>query len=147
MGSAAVHVIAKAGHAASVVLSGFASSASSARQNRRLSSRAGWAFRANWSATISLRQLERDGLVETVGERRKRNCTGRLVRAVARSYVISPSALGPLAAHPDTVSDRASSTYLIAVAARLIADVSKQHAGAARAGKRLATMTLTPNAA
>jgi hypothetical protein len=85
--------------------------------------------------------------VETVGERRKRNGTERLVRADARSYVINPSALGPLAAHPDTESDRASSAYLIAVAARLIADVSKQRAGAARAGKRLATMTLTPNAA
>jgi hypothetical protein len=53
MDSAAVHVIAKAGHAASVILSGSASSASSARQNRRLSSRDGWAFRANWSAAIS----------------------------------------------------------------------------------------------
>jgi DNA-binding transcriptional ArsR family regulator len=93
-------------------------------------------------ANYHLRQLERDGLVETAGERRKRNCTERLVRAVARSYVISPAALGPLAAHPDHVSDRASSAYLVAVAARLISDLSDQRAGAQRAGKRLATMTV-----
>lgn len=89
-----------------------------------------------------LRQLERDGLVEVVGERRKRNCTERLVRAVARSYVISPSAFGPLAAHPDHVEDRASSAYLVAAAARLISEVADQRSAAQRAGKRLATLTV-----
>jgi len=142
MGSAAVHVIAEAGHAASVlhplrlrILGELGEAESAAELARRLGV-------PRQLVNYHLRQLERDGLVETVGERRKRNCTERLVRAVARSYVISPSALGSLAAHPDVVSDRASSTYLIAVAARLISDVSEQRAGAARAGKRLATMTL-----
>ena len=78
----------------------------------------------------------------TVGERRKRNCTERLVKAVARSYLISPSAFGPLAAHPDHVGDRASSAYLVAVAARLISEIAEQRDGAERAGKRLATMTI-----
>jgi DNA-binding transcriptional ArsR family regulator len=89
-----------------------------------------------------LRQLERDGLVETVGERKKRNCTERLVKAVARSYLISPAAFGSLAAHPDHVTDRASSAYLVAVAARLISEVAEQRSAAERAGKRLATMTV-----
>jgi len=89
-----------------------------------------------------LRQLERDGLVETVGERKKRNCTERLVKAVARSYLISPAAFGSLAAHPDHVADRASSSYLVAVAARLISEVAEQRSAAERAGKRLATMTV-----
>ena len=89
-----------------------------------------------------LRQLERDGLVETVGERKKRNCTERLVKAVARSYLISPAAFGSLAAHPDHVDDRASSAYLVAVAARLISEVAEQRTAAERAGKRLATMTV-----
>ena len=89
-----------------------------------------------------LRQLEHDGLVETVGERRKRNCTERLVKAVARSYLINPAAFGPLAAHPDHVADHASSAYLVAVAARLISDVADQRSAAERAGKRLATMTM-----
>ena len=89
-----------------------------------------------------VRQLETDGLVETVGERKKRNCTERLVKAVAKSYVISPSAFGPLAAHPDHVGDRASSAYLVAVAARLISEIADHRDGAERAGKRLATMTI-----
>jgi DNA-binding transcriptional ArsR family regulator len=89
-----------------------------------------------------LRQLETDCLVVTVGERKKRNCTERLVRAVARSYLISPAAFGPLAAHPDHVGDRASSAYLVAVAAHLISDLAEQRSAAERAGKRLATMTL-----
>ena len=89
-----------------------------------------------------LRQLERDGLIETVGERRKRNCTERLVKAVARSYLINPAAFGPLAAHTDHVSDHASSAYLVAAAARLISELAEQRVAAERAGKRLATMTL-----
>jgi len=89
-----------------------------------------------------LRQLEHDGLVETVGERRKRNCTERLVKAVARSYLINPAAFGPLAAHTDHVADHASSAYLVAVGARLISELADQRSAAERAGKRLATMTL-----
>src|SRR5215207_2097756 len=89
-----------------------------------------------------LRQLERDGLVEVVGERRKRNCTERLVRAVARSYMISPSAFGALAVHTDHVEDRTSSAYLVAAAARLISELSEQRSAARDAGKRLATLTI-----
>ena len=37
-----------------------------------------------------LRALERHGLVELAGERRKGNVTERLMRATAASYVISP---------------------------------------------------------
>src|ERR671925_2120899 len=40
-----------------------------------------------------LRSLEQHGLVELVAERRKGNCTERLLRATAASYVISPAAL------------------------------------------------------
>ena len=40
-----------------------------------------------------LRLLEDDGLVELVEERKKRNCTERVMRAVARSYLISPAAV------------------------------------------------------
>src|SRR5262245_6527485 len=45
-----------------------------------------------------LRQLEQEGLVELVEERRKGNCVERVVRATARAYVISPEALGPIGA-------------------------------------------------
>lgn len=89
-----------------------------------------------------LRLLEGEGLVELVEERKKRNCTERMVRAVARSYLISPATLGPLAADPERVADRTSSAYLVATAARAITEVSGQRARADQAGKKLPTLTL-----
>jgi DNA-binding transcriptional ArsR family regulator len=89
-----------------------------------------------------VRQLERAGLVEPAGERRRRNCTERLVRAVARSYLIDPAALGPLAADPDAMADRTSSAHLVAQAARLIQEVAVLRDGADREERRLPTLTL-----
>src|ERR1700733_11213470 len=37
-----------------------------------------------------LRELEREGFLELVEERRKGNCTERVVRAVAREFLIAP---------------------------------------------------------
>lgn len=70
-----------------------------------------------------LRQMEAAGLVELVGERRVRGCTERLVQAVARSFVLSSSLLGDLAADPQHVDDSASNSRLVAAAARAIDDV------------------------
>ena len=54
---------------------------------------AGAAGLSRQQANYHLRALERHGLVELVEERRKGNCTERILRATAASYVISPSAL------------------------------------------------------
>jgi len=142
MGAVAVHVIGDSERAASVlhplrlrILGELADAASASELAPRLGI-------PRQLVNYHLRQLESDGLVETVGERRKRNCTERLVRAVARSYMISPSAFGSLAAHPDHVEDRASSAYLVAAAARLISELADQRIAAERAGKRLATVTI-----
>jgi DNA-binding transcriptional ArsR family regulator len=89
-----------------------------------------------------LRQLEEEGLVELVEERKKRNLTERIVRAVARSYVISPVTIGPLASDPAQVKDRASSAYLIAVASRLISELGTIRPAAEAEGKRVPTLTL-----
>jgi DNA-binding transcriptional ArsR family regulator len=89
-----------------------------------------------------LRELEKLGLLEKVEERRKGNCTERIVRAIARSYLISPEALGPLAADPDKIQDQFSSTYLIAVAARAIQELATLREQANQANKKLATFTL-----
>ena len=89
-----------------------------------------------------LRELEREGFVELVEERRKGNCVERLVRATARAFVISPDALGELGATPEEAADRFSSTYLVSAAARAMRDVAALQAGATRAGKRLSTFTL-----
>jgi DNA-binding transcriptional ArsR family regulator len=89
-----------------------------------------------------LRQLEAEGLVEVVGERKKRNCTERLVRAVARSYLISPAALGSLAIDPARVADQASSAYLVAVAAQVIREVAALRHRAEQADKKVPTLTM-----
>lgn len=89
-----------------------------------------------------LRELERCGLVECVEERRKGNCTERVLRATARSFVISPEALGVLGATADAAYDRFSASYIVAVAARAIQEVSTLEARARRANKRLSTLTL-----
>ncbi|MGH7494230.1 MAG: ArsR/SmtB family transcription factor [bacterium] len=92
-----------------------------------------------------LRELEKHRLVEQVEERKKGNCVERIVRATARHYLISPEALGNLAADPDQMQDRFSSTYLVAVAARAIRDLAELRSRAEQAGKQLATFTLETN--
>lgn len=89
-----------------------------------------------------LRELEKDGLVEPVEERRRGNCVERLVRATARGWVISPAALGPLAADPATVEDRHSSAWLVALAARALREVAALRDAAAQAGRPLPTLGL-----
>lgn len=88
-----------------------------------------------------LRTLERLGLVRQVGTRQRRGLTERLVEASAGGYVVSPAALGDAAADP-TRTDRLSSAYLIAVAARLVREVGQLASAADRAGKPLATLTI-----
>ncbi len=89
-----------------------------------------------------LRALEAAGVVELVEERRKGNCTERVVRATARSFVISPEALGALGPTAETASDRLSTAYLVAAAGQVIRDVASLDAQARRERKRIATLTL-----
>jgi DNA-binding transcriptional ArsR family regulator len=89
-----------------------------------------------------LRELEKQRLVELVARRRRGNCTARILRATAHAYVISPGALGGVAADPATVQDRFSAAYLVAVAARTLRDVGELAERAQKAGRRLATLTL-----
>jgi DNA-binding transcriptional ArsR family regulator len=89
-----------------------------------------------------LQQLERDGFVELVEERRKGNCMERVMRATARSYVISPSALGRLGLTPEEAGDRYSTAYLIGAAARVIREAALLRSRADRAQKKLASFTL-----
>lgn len=89
-----------------------------------------------------LRALERHGLVELVEERRKGNCTERVLAATAMSYVISPTALAAVEPDPARAPDQLSARWLVALAARLVRDVGALLTGAARARKRLATFAL-----
>lgn len=89
-----------------------------------------------------VRELEKEGLIRHVGDRRKGNCVERLVQATARHYLIAPQVLGALGADPAAVTDRLSSSYLVAVAADTIRTVADLRDGAERAGKQLPTLTL-----
>jgi DNA-binding transcriptional ArsR family regulator len=89
-----------------------------------------------------LRDLEKNGLVELVEERRKGNCVERVVRATARSYLLNPAALGLLAADPADVQDKFSSSYLIAAAAKTIKDLAGLRERATKSKKKLPTFTL-----
>lgn len=89
-----------------------------------------------------LRELERCGLVALVEERRKGNCTERIVQATARSFVISPTALGTLGPTPDAAADRFSASYVVALAARTIHEVGALDTQARAAQKRLATLAI-----
>jgi DNA-binding transcriptional ArsR family regulator len=89
-----------------------------------------------------LRSLEACGLVELAEERLWGGLTERVMVATAASYLVSPAALGPVAADPHRTSDRLSAGYLIALAARIVREVSSLMRRSAVARKRLATLSL-----
>jgi predicted ArsR family transcriptional regulator len=88
-----------------------------------------------------LRTLERHNLIRMVEARPKRGLTERVMLATARAYVVSPSTLGESAADP-TRTDRLSTRYLIAVAARMVREVADLARHADDARKPLATLAI-----
>ena len=89
-----------------------------------------------------LRALEANGLVRLAEKRKWGGLTERLLVATAASYVVNPSALGPIAIDPDREVDRLSASYLIALGARMIREVSGLVRRAKEEGKRLATLSV-----
>jgi hypothetical protein len=80
--------------------------------------------------------------VRLAEERKWGGLTERLLVATAASYVVSPSALGPIAVDPNREVDRLSASYLIALGARVVREVGDLVRRAKEAGKRLATLSL-----
>ena len=89
-----------------------------------------------------LNALEAHGLVTLAEERRWGGLTERLLVASAASYIVSPSALGPVAADPSREIDRLSASYLIALGARVVREVADLVGRAKTTGKRFATLAL-----
>ncbi len=89
-----------------------------------------------------LNALEAHGLVRLAEQRKWGGITERLMVATASSYVVSPSALGPVAVDPDREVDRLSASYVIALGARLIREVGALVKRATETGKRLATLSI-----
>jgi len=97
---------------------------------------------ARQKVNYHLRALEAHGLVELAEERRWGGLTERLLVASAASYVVSPSAMGPVAVDPKREVDRLSASYLIALGARVIREVGDLLRRARAADKRLATLAV-----
>ena len=89
-----------------------------------------------------LRALEAHGLVEQVEERRWGGIRERMMVASAASYVVSPAALGPIAADPGRAGDRLAASYLVALAARTVREVGELWSRARRSDRRLATLSI-----
>lgn len=92
-------------------------------------------------ANYHLRVLEEHGLVRLVEERQRRGLIERVMVATARSYALSPAALGDSAPDPARI-DRLSTRYLVAVAARLLREVGDLARRADHAGQSLPTLTI-----
>lgn len=89
-----------------------------------------------------LRTLEACGLVTAAGERQWGGLTERLLVASARSFVVSPEALGTVGADPAKGGDRLAAGYLIALGARIVREVGELWRGAREADKHLATLAI-----
>ncbi|HUF90467.1 MAG TPA: winged helix-turn-helix domain-containing protein [Gemmatimonadota bacterium] len=89
-----------------------------------------------------LRELEKAGFIELVEERRKGNCTERVLRATARHWLIDPGALMAMGADPLPPADRFSAAFLVALAARSIRELAGLLRKATTGKKRLATLAI-----
>jgi len=97
---------------------------------------------ARQKVNYHLNALEAHGLVRLAEKRKWGGLTERLLVATAASYVVNPSALGPIAVDPNREVDRLSASYLIALGARIVREVGDLVRRANEAGKRLATLAV-----
>ena len=97
---------------------------------------------ARQKVNYHLHALEQHKLVSIAGERQWGGLTERLLVASATSYVVSPTALGPIAADPRRSADRLSASYLIALGARVVREVGDLWRRALRSDKKLATLAV-----
>lgn len=89
-----------------------------------------------------LRALETHQLVRVAEKRQWGGLTERLMVASAASYIVSPGAMGPVAADPDRGADRLSASYLLALAARIVREVKALLGRAEETEKRLPTLSI-----
>ena len=97
---------------------------------------------ARQKATYHLKTLEQHRLIKESGQRKWGGITERLYVASAASYVVAPSAMGAVAVDPRKNRDRLSASYMIALAARIVQEVSDLARRAREAGKGLATLSI-----
>ena len=89
-----------------------------------------------------LRTLEEHHLVRVAEERTWGGLTERRMVATASSYIVSPVAMGAVAADPGRSTDRLSASYLIALAARIVREVKALLGRSEELDKRLPTLSV-----
>ena len=89
-----------------------------------------------------VRRLAERGFLRRAGRQRKRNMVEQLYVAVARRFLLSPELLSPVEADWRDIPDAASATHLLALTARVQADVIRGAGAAQAGGRRLSTMSL-----
>ncbi len=89
-----------------------------------------------------VRELARARFLRRAGQRRKRNLIERCYQASARSYVLAPEVLGPLAADWRQIEDTMSAQYLIALGSLVQRELSQVSRAAQQQGKRLPTLSM-----
>ena len=101
---------------------------------------------ARQKVNYHLRALESHRLVRVSKKRKWGGLTERLMVATAASYIVSPSAMGPVATDAERTrargADRLSASYLIALAARIIREVGALLRRSEEIDKRLPTLSL-----
>jgi hypothetical protein len=97
---------------------------------------------ARQKVNYHLRTLESHGLIRVDSKKRWGGLTERRLVATASSYVVSPGALGPVAAHPSRHVDRLSASYLVALAARAVRELGQLLRRSEELDKRLATLSV-----
>lgn len=97
---------------------------------------------ARQKVNYHLRALEAHGLVREASTRRWGGIVERRLVATAASYVVCPTALGPVAVDPGRSADRLSASYLLALAARVVREVGGLLRKALATDQRLATLSI-----
>jgi DNA-binding transcriptional ArsR family regulator len=90
-----------------------------------------------------VRQLYRAGLLRPAGRRKRRNMVEQRFVATARTYVLAPQLIGPLAAETAQVADALSAAYLVALASQTQAELTSAIEAASAQGKRIATLSVS----
>jgi DNA-binding transcriptional ArsR family regulator len=89
-----------------------------------------------------VRALAKAGYLRKAGKHKKRNLVEQRYVASARSYVLAPTVLGPLAADPRRVTDPLSAGRLLALAGTVQSELGRSARQAAAEDKRLSTMSI-----
>jgi DNA-binding transcriptional ArsR family regulator len=98
---------------------------------------------ARQKVNYHVHQLYRAGLLKPAGRRRKRNMVEQRFVATARTYVLAPQLIGPLAAEAAQVADALSASYLVALASQAQAELATVMEAAGAQGKRVPTMSMS----